>query len=134
MARGEGTFVRRGEEMKAMESRSELKRKYKEDAKQAGIFLITCQANGKVYLGSSLNLHGSLNKHRFLLQYGNHWTRGLQQDWARHGPASFIFETVELIKPKDDPAFDIASELEKRERAWLQKTQGNRYNKDDIRE
>jgi biotin operon repressor len=134
MTRQGRTYVRPAQENEEMESRSELKRKYKEDPKQAGIFLITCQANGKVYLGSSLNLHGSLNKHRFLLDYGNHWTRGLQQDWARHGAASFTFETVELIKPGTDPEFDIESELCKREKAWLLKTQGNRYNKEDIRE
>lgn len=134
MTRQGRTYQRPAGESERMESRSDLKRKYKEEPKQAGIFLITNQANGRVYLGSSLNLHGTLNKHQFLLKLGSHWTRGLQEDFNRHGAASFAFEITEVIKPTTDPDFDIQAELAKREQHWLEATKGNRYNKDDIRE
>lgn len=57
------------------------------------MFLITNTAKGKVYLGSSTNLHGPLNKHRFMLSIGAHPNRGLQEDWATHGAEAFTFET-----------------------------------------
>jgi hypothetical protein len=50
-----------------MKSRKELKREYKERQKPAGVFRVKNTANNKVLLGSSLNLEGSLNKHRFML-------------------------------------------------------------------
>jgi len=106
-----------------MDSKSDLKRQYKETANQAGIFLITNKTNGKVLLGSSLNLHGPLNKHRFMLSTGSHLNSALQADWNRLGPDAFTFEIVEVIKPRDDPDFRIERALAEREEAWLAKTQ-----------
>lgn len=106
-----------------MTSRSDIKRQYLEATKDAGIFLITNTTNGKVYLGSSLNLHGPLNKHRFMLSTKSHYIDGLQKDWNQFGPDAFKFEIVEVIEPKDDPEFDITEALAAREQAWLLKTQ-----------
>ena len=126
------------EERIEMESKSDLKRQYKETANQAGIFLITNTTNGKVFLGSSLNLHGPLNKHRFMLSIGSHLNSALQADWRRSGPEAFTFEIVEIIEPSEEPGFRIDTALAEREEAWLAKTQpvGERgYNKNNrIRE
>ena len=121
-----------------MESRAELKRQYKEAPKTAGVFVITNTANGRVFLGSSLNLHGSLNKHRFVLSLGSHWEKALQADWNRYGKDSFTFEIAEVVEHKDDPDFDAEQELELLEMIWLEKLQpvGDMgYNRSDrIRE
>jgi hypothetical protein len=138
MTREGQRYRRLGMETQPMENRSELKRQYKETPKQAGIFVVTNTSNGKVLLGSSLNLHGPLNKHRFMLSIGYHWLKPLQEDWNKFGPDSFKFEIVEVIKPKDDPDFDIEQELALLEQIWLDKLQpvGKQgYNKDaKIRE
>ena len=107
--------------MDPKETVKELKRRYKEAPKEAGIFRITNTANGKIYLGSSLNLHGPLNKHRFVLATGAHITKALQADWNRHGEAAFVFEIVEQVKPSDDPGFNVADELELLEQIWIEK-------------
>ena len=121
-----------------METRAELKRQYKEMPNQPGVFLITNTANGKILLGSSANLYGLLNRHRFLLSSGLHWNKQLQQDWKQFGADCFNFEVVEVIEVKDDPAFNLEEELSLLEEVWLEKTQpfGERgYNKDSkIRE
>jgi group I intron endonuclease len=106
-----------------MESRAEAKRRYKETPAQAGIFLITNTANGKVLLGSSTNLHGPLNKHRFSLTTGRHPIPKLQEDWNRFGAAAFTFEVVEVLKVKEDPEFNLSNELELLEQVWIDKTQ-----------
>ena len=52
---------------KNMKTRKEIHLEYKERVKPSGVFEIKNIANGKVLLGSSLNLEGPLNKHRFML-------------------------------------------------------------------
>ncbi|MCU0663656.1 MAG: metalloregulator ArsR/SmtB family transcription factor [Myxococcota bacterium] len=104
-----------------MEERSELKRQYKETPHQAGVFAVRNTAEGKVLLGSSLNLHGPLNKHRFVLEIGSHRNAALQADWNRLGPSAFVFEVLEVVDPQDDPeasAEDLLSILEKK---WTEK-------------
>ena len=75
-----------------MKSKTELKREYKDTPKKAGIFLITNTWNGKVLLGSSTNLHGPLNKHRFMLSINGHPNAALQADWNRFGADAFKLE------------------------------------------
>jgi hypothetical protein len=106
-----------------MKTRAEIKREYKETPRQAGVFKIQNKVNGKVLLGSSFNLHGPLNRYRFELQTGMHVHKDLQIDWNRYGPDNFLFEVVEIVKPKDDPNFNLADELTLLEQIWLEKLQ-----------
>jgi group I intron endonuclease len=117
-------------------TRAELRRAYKEAPRQAGIFQVKNLRNGKVLLGSSANLHGPLNKHRFMLSIGRHDNAALQDDWNRLGAEAFVFEILEVIPPKDDPAFCLEDELTLLEQIWLEKLQpfGERgYNQGPIR-
>jgi group I intron endonuclease len=106
-----------------VKSRQELKREYKERRKPAGIFQVRNTANGKVLLGSSLNLEGPLNSHKFMLTIGKHRNEQLQKDWNRFGADKFVFEVLEVVKEKDDPNFDIDVELTLLEQIWLEKLQ-----------
>lgn len=111
--------------------RKSLIREYKERAIPAGIFQIQNTANGKVFLGSSLNLEGSLNRHKFQLSAGMHPNRALQEDWAKFGPDMFRFEIVEEVKRTKDPDFNMEDELTLLEQIWLEKlnpTGENCYN------
>jgi hypothetical protein len=90
-------------------------------------------ANGKVLLGSSLNLEGPLNSHKFMLSIGRHRNKALQKDWDEYGPEKFVFEVLEVVKVADDPSFDVSDELTLLEQIWLEKLQpfGERgYNPD----
>ena len=87
--------------------------------KRAGIFQIKNKLEGKVLLGSSLNLHGPLNKHRFMLSTGSHENAALQADYKRLGADAFVFEELEVVKVKDDPAFSVSDELARLEEIWL---------------
>ncbi len=104
-------------------TRAELKRSYKETPRQSGIFQIKNTQSGKILLGSSTNLHGPLNKHRFLLVIGKHANLALQGDWNRLGADFFTFDILELVKPSDDPAFFLDDELTLLEQIWLEKLQ-----------
>jgi hypothetical protein len=102
-------------------SRAEMKRAYREMAKQAGIFHVKNLASGDILLGSSTNLHGPLGKHRFLLTIGKHDNQALQRDWNRLGADNFAFEILEVAKTTEDPTFDLADELTLLEQIWLEK-------------
>ncbi len=109
--------------MSKEKTRQDIKREYKERRKEAGVFQIRNTANGKILLGSSLNLHGPLNSHRFMLEMGSHRNAQLQKEWKEFGPGSFVFETLEVVQVKDDPNFSVEDELTLLEQIWLEKLQ-----------
>lgn len=116
-----------------MKSRHDLKREYREREKPAGVFQIKNTANGKVFLGSSLNLEGSLNRNRFALDVGSHLNKALQEDWQRYGAGAFTLEVLEVVKVSDAPHFNLDAELTLLEQIWLEQLQpfGERgYNRD----
>ncbi len=116
-----------------VKTRQEIKREYKERKKPAGVFQIKNIANGKVLLGSSLNLEGPLNAAKFMLKLGNHRNEALQKEWNEFGEDKFVFEILEEVKVKDDPNFNLEDELMLLEQIWLEKLQpfGEKgYNKD----
>jgi group I intron endonuclease len=107
----------------SMKTRKEIHREYKERVKPSGVFQIKNLVNGKIYLGSSLNLEGPLNKHRFLLKINGHPSKELQQDWNEMGPDQFTFEIVETVQISDHPNFNLKDELTLLEEIWLEKLQ-----------
>ena len=108
---------------KNMQRRKEIHREYQERVKPSGVFQVRNLANGKVLLGSSLNLEGPLNKHRFMLQINSHPTKELQKDWNEFGPDQFAFEILETVPVKEDPNFNLKDELTLLEEIWLEKLQ-----------
>jgi hypothetical protein len=80
--------------------------------------------NGKVLLGSSLNLDGPLNGHRFMLEISGHTNKALQKEWNEFGANKFVFEILEVVKVNDDdPNFNLDDELTLLEQIWLEKLQ-----------
>ena len=109
--------------MDKVKSRRELNREYAERVKPAGVYQVKNLANGKVLIGSSLNLEGPLNRHKFMLKLGSHTNKALQNDWNELGPEKFAFEILEEVRCKDDPGFNLKDELELLEMVWLEKLQ-----------
>ena len=106
-----------------MKNRKELNREYQERPKQAGVFQVRNTVNGKVLLGSSLNLHGALNGHGFTLRIGSHRNKLLQEDWNQYGEDKFVFEVLEVVQVRDHPNFNLSDELTLLEMIWLEKLQ-----------
>lgn len=117
-----------------MKTKQDIKREYKDRAKPAGVFQIKNTANGKVFLGSSLNLEGPLNRNKFTLNMGQHRNTMLQKEWNEYGQDAFVLEILEVVKVKDDPNFNLIDELTLVEQIWLEKLQpfgDNGYNIDN---
>ena len=94
-----------------------------ETSQTGGSLQIKNTVNGKVLLGSSLNLEGPLNSHRFMLNIGSHRNKVLQQEWNEYGEDHFVFEILETVTVKDDPNFNLSDELTLLEMIWLEKLQ-----------
>jgi len=60
----------------------------------AGVYSICCTSNGALYVGSSINLYGRLNRHLQALRNGDHQNKRMQGCWNKYGEASFKIEIL----------------------------------------
>jgi hypothetical protein len=58
-----------------------------------------------------------------MLTIGRHRNEEIQKDWNRFGPENFVFEILEVVKPGDDPGFDLNDELALIEQIWIERLQ-----------
>jgi len=86
-----------------------------------GVFLIRNTINGKVFVDSSLNIPGKINRLTFQLNAGLHPSKSLQADWNEFGKDVFEFETLEDVLPRTEANYNYAADLETLEDLWLEK-------------
>lgn len=109
-----------GEDSRA--SRAERKRAYKEAEVPMGIYAIRNRANGKVFVGHSLNLPAMFNRVRFEFAQRMHRIPALQADWEHFGEASFSFEVLDTLPPREEPGGPPPlEELKVLEEMWLER-------------
>ena len=94
---------------------------YKLSNRPMGVFQIRNTTNDKVFVDSSTNIPGKINRYKFALNMGSHASKPLQADWTEQGEALFEFETIEPVEPRDDPNYDYAADLVTLEDLWLEK-------------
>ena len=80
--------------------------------KRCGIYLITNTANGKIYVGSSVDLDKRWYMHQNRLAAGSHRNSHLQRAWEKYGAAAFTFSVLELTEREC---------LIEREQFWIDK-------------
>ena len=67
----------------------------------AGVYIIRNLANGKVYVGSSVNISARWCKHRIALEAGTHHGIKLQRSWVKYGRDAFAFEVAAIEKNRE---------------------------------
>ena len=97
------------------------KLEYKLSHRPMGVFQIRNKTNDKVFVDSSLNVPGKMNRHRFALNAGVFAGKVLQKDWNDLGESAFEFETLEPVEPRDDPNYNYAADIKVLEDLWLEK-------------
>ncbi len=97
------------------------KLEYKLSHRPMGVFQIRNTTNDRVFIDSSTNVPGKINRHTFALKAGLHASKVLQADWTELGEIAFEFETLEPVEPRDDPDYNYAGDLEVLEDLWLEK-------------
>lgn len=61
----------------------------------SGIYIITCDITGRVYVGSSNNIQRRFWEHKSTLRNSNHANEYLQNAWNKHGEDNFTFEVLQ---------------------------------------
>lgn len=97
------------------------KLQYKLSHRPMGVFQIRNTTNDKVFVDSSVNVPGKINRHKFTLNAGVHASKRLQADWNELGEDAFEFETLEPVEPRDDQNYDYAADVTTLEGLWLEK-------------
>lgn len=76
-----------------------------------GVYLINCIANGKFYVGSSINVRNRLKQHYAGVTQGKAVNRHLQHAWDKYGAEAFFVEILESVENRTN-LFD-------REQYWI---------------
>jgi group I intron endonuclease len=105
--------------------RSELKLAYKNRPLSIGVYQLKNEKNGKILVGSSLNLDKAFNRFIFGLNYGDdiHLNKDLRKDWQEYGQENFSFKVLDQLKPSEDPLYNYKEDLATLEELWLEKLQ-----------
>lgn len=78
--------------------RSMIKRMYKQNCPEMGVYQIRNTVNGRIYVGSSTNLEGIRNSKLFQMRMGKVvFSRELQKDLDEFGAGSFEFSVLEVL-------------------------------------
>ncbi|MGE0085363.1 MAG: GIY-YIG nuclease family protein [Desulfococcaceae bacterium] len=117
-------------------NRKELIKQYKQTTQPMGVYQIQNRRNGKLFIGSTKNLPGKLNSHKFQLNNGVHTNKEMQKEFNEIGEEGFSFDILDCLKPKEDLNYDYTEELKTLEEMWMEKLQPfneKGYNKMKIR-
>lgn len=96
----------------SISARREISRQARDAFPAMGVYVIRDKESGQVWVASSRNVYGAMNRTQFELRLRSHSNKTLQAEWNRSGPGRFDFEIVELLKEREAPDFDYAEELQ----------------------
>lgn len=82
--------------------------------KAAGVYAIVNTHNGKVYIGSAVNIHKRFHEHKHHLRHNNHHSPRLQHSYNKHGKETFEYQVMQYCS---------VSELREVEQSYLDNTQ-----------
>ena len=109
--------------MKKESKRAEIKRTYKQNIPDMGIYQIKNKVNGKIYIDSSKNLDGTRNSRLFQLKMGKIvFNRELQKELNEFGADCFEFLVLDVLDNLE-PGDNIDRLLTSLELHWLDKLQ-----------
>lgn len=106
-----------------MKTRKELKEEYKHMKFQMGVFQIRNTINGKVFIGSSLDLKAIWHAQKLKLDIGMHQNSDLQKDWKAFGAENFTYEILDELKQTDDNTLDYNKEIKALEEMFISELQ-----------
>lgn len=86
-----------------------------------GVYQVKNRINGKMLIGSAMDLPGAFNRLKFELSLGSCRNRALQKEWREFGPDAFEFSILEELKPLEEPDYHPYEDLQILESMWRDK-------------
>lgn len=107
-----------------MKTNKQLKDDYRQTKFKIGVFQIRNTVNGKIFVGSSVNMDAIWNRIRMELKFGGHRNESLQNEWKEFGEDAFRFEILSEIEQKEgEQQTDYNWELKKLEAMFIEELQ-----------
>src|SRR4051794_40810103 len=101
----------------------QLKEEYKQKKFRVGVFQLRNIINGKVFVGSSVNMDATWNRIQSELKFEGHRNPVLQEEWKAFGPDNFKFEVLSEIVQEEGDKVDYSKEARKLEEMFLEELQ-----------
>lgn len=109
--------------VRKVDERAELKRLYKQNAPDMGIYQIANKMNGKIYIESSKNLEATRKSREFQLKMGTIvFNRELQKELEQYGAQNFAFSVLDVLD-KPEPGANLERLLMALKLKWQEKLQ-----------
>ncbi len=106
-----------------MQAHKQLREEYKQKKFKIGVFQIRNTINGKIFVGSSVNLDAIWNRINVELKFGGHRNVTLQNEWNEFGEENFKFEIVSELQQTDGDNVDYSKEVKKLEAMFIDELQ-----------
>ncbi len=106
-----------------MRTHKEMKQEYKLHKTKKGVFQIENKMNGKILIGSSMDLKAIWNRQKAQLKFGNHPNEKLQNDWNNLGEEAFEYKIIAEAKEKKDEEIDFKKEIKELEELYTEELQ-----------
>lgn len=106
-----------------MKTRKELQEEYKQIKYKIGVYHIKNTLNGKLFIGSTLDLKAVWYVQQLKLDTGLHENPELQNDWTQQGSHNFEYQIVEELDQDQTKPENIARELKALETMVLEEKQ-----------
>ena len=109
--------------VKKVNERAEIKRSYKQNSPDMGVYQIRNKTNGKIYVESCNNLEATRKSREFQLRMGTIvFSRELQRELQEFGAESFEFAVLDVLG-KPEPGDNVERLLLALKLKWQQKLQ-----------
>jgi len=106
-----------------MKTKKELREEFKQKKYRMGVFKLTNTQNGKIFIGSSIDLDAYWHALRLQLNTGLFLNKELQEEWKALGQEAFTYETLEEIKQDDEKDTDYPKEIKALEEMLIEELQ-----------
>jgi group I intron endonuclease len=103
-----------------MKSNKELREEYKQKKFKIGVFQIRNTVNGKIFIGSSVDLDAIWNRHKSELKLGGHRNKPLQNEWTQFGEGNFQYEILSELEQVEGDQVDYKKEARKLEEMFIE--------------
>lgn len=106
-----------------MKTKKELKEQYKQLKFKMGVYQLRNTVNGKILIGSSMNMDAIWNRLKAQLKFNAATNPALQSEWQTLGEDAFRFEILAEIKEKEGETIDYGKEIKELEQMYIEEFQ-----------
>lgn len=107
------------------QSKKEIKDQYKNRTLVGGVYSITCNGSGRVWIKSTNDLEGQINKFNFFVSTNFCPEPTMRTDWNQYGADAFSFSILEkLEKGETQTDKEFSDDIRALYEMWLEDNNG----------